>query len=121
MKDSYQDKDWQKAGMDKSFLENSAEHYQIVSFPLITQTLQAVSTMELTKPQATKTKNFYVLGLVLWLFDLPTAACEAFINKKFKTAAKIAQANKLALLAGYNYAETLELTRRDYIARRGQS
>lgn len=79
--DSYQEKDWQKAGVDKSFLDNCAEHYQIISFPLITQTLQAVSALELTKPQASKTKNFYVLGLVLWLFDLPTTACEAFIAK----------------------------------------
>ncbi len=114
--DSYQDKDWQKAGMDKSFLDNSAEHYHIVSFPLITQTLQSVASLpELTKPQATKTKNFYVLGLVLWLFDLPTQACEAFIAKKFKANPLIAEANKLALLAGYNYAMTLELARRDYM------
>ncbi|WP_454784070.1 2-oxoacid:acceptor oxidoreductase subunit alpha [Legionella sp. WA2024007413] len=113
--DSYQEKDWQKAGMDKSFLDNCAEHYQIVSFPLITQTLQAVSSLELTKPQATKTKNFYVLGLVLWLFDLHTTACESFIAKKFKANAVVAKANQLALLAGYNYAMTLELTRRGYM------
>lgn len=113
--DSYQEKDWQKAGLDKSFLDNYSEHYQIISFPLITQTLQAVSALELTKPQAIKAKNFYVLGLVLWLFDLPTAVCEAFIAKKFKTNTVIAQANQLALLAGYNYAMTLELSRRDYM------
>lgn len=113
--DSYQDRDWQKAGLDKSFLDNYAEHYQIVSFPLITQTLQAVASLELTKPQATKTKNFYVLGLVLWLFDLSTKACEAFIAKKFKAHPIVAKANELALLAGYNYAMTLELARRDYM------
>lgn len=113
--DSYQVKDWQKAGIDKSFLDNCSGNYQIISFPLITQTLQAVNSLELTKPQATKAKNFYILGLVLWLFDLPTAVCEAFIAKKFKTNIVIAQANQLALLAGYNYAMTLELSRRDYM------
>ncbi|CAM2991606.1 2-oxoacid:acceptor oxidoreductase subunit alpha [Legionella worsleiensis] len=113
--DSYTDKDWQKAGLDKSFLDNCAEHYQVVSFPLITQTLQAVESLELTKPQATKTKNFYILGLVLWLFDLPTATCQAFINKKFKAKPEVAKANELALLAGYNYALTLELSRREYM------
>lgn len=113
--DSYQDKDWQKAGMDKRFLDNCAEHYHIVSFPLITQTQQAVAALELTKPQATKTKNFYVLGLVLWLFDLPTKAYEAFITKKFKANPVIAKANEAALVAGYNYAMTLELARRDYM------
>lgn len=113
--DSFQEKDWQKAGMDKSFLDNSAEHYHIVSFPLVTHTLEAVSALELTKSQAAKTKNFYVLGLVLWLFDLTTVASETFIAKKFKTNPNIAKANELALLAGYNYAMTLELSRRDYM------
>lgn len=113
--DSYTDKDWQKAGLDKAFLDNCAEHYHVISFPLITQTLQAVESLELTKPQASKTKNFYILGLVLWLFDLPTATCQSFISKKFKTKPDIAKANELALLAGYNYAMTLELSRREYM------
>lgn len=113
--DSYQDKDWQKAGLDRSFLDNCAEQYHVVSFPLITQTLQAVESIQLTKPQATKTKNFYILGLVLWLFDLSTVTCQAFIAKKFKANAAVAKANELALLAGYNYAMTLELSRRDYM------
>lgn len=113
--DSYQDRDWQKAGMDKRFLDDCAEQYQIVSFPLITQTLQAVAGVDLTKPQASKTKNFYILGLVLWLFDLPTKTCEAFIAQKFKTKPAVAIANEQALLAGYNYAMTLELARRDYM------
>ena len=113
--DSYQDKDWQKAGIDRSFLDNCAEHYHVVSFPLITQTLLAVESIQLTKPQATKTKNFYILGLVLWLFDLPTATCQTFIAKKFKANPSVAKANELALLAGYNYAMTLELSRRDYM------
>jgi 2-oxoglutarate ferredoxin oxidoreductase subunit alpha len=113
--DSYQDKDWQRAGMEHSFLDDCAEHYHVVSFPLITQTLQAVESIQLTKPQAAKTKNFYVLGLILWLFDLSTAVCQQFIAKKFKNQPSIAKANGLALLAGYNYAMTLELSRRDYM------
>lgn len=112
--DSFQEKDWRKAGIDRSFLDKVAEHYQIISFPLIAQTLKAVEALDLTKPQATKTKNFYVLGLVLWLFDLSPEACQSFIAKKFKIKPTIAKANELALLAGYNYAMTLELSRRDY-------
>ncbi len=56
--DSYHDKDWQKAGMEKSFLDDCAEQYQIISFPLITHALKAVENLDLTKPQATKTKIF---------------------------------------------------------------
>ena len=112
--DSFTDKDWQRAGLEPAFLSQVADHYQIIDFPLITQTLGAVETLDITKPQAKKTKNFYVLGLVLWLFDLSTEHCLAFIQKKFKTNQVIGKANELALLAGYNYAMTLELTRQEY-------
>jgi 2-oxoglutarate ferredoxin oxidoreductase subunit alpha len=113
--DSFQEKDWQKAGVNPNFLTQQAEHYQLVSFPLITQTLLAVDKLSLTKPQARKTKNFYVLGLVLWLFDLPVETCMTFINKKFHANPLILEANSLSLMAGYNYAETLELSRGDYV------
>lgn len=113
--DSFQDKDWQKAGMERRFLDDCAEHYHIVSFPLISQTLLAVQELDITKPQASKTKNFYVLGLVLWLFDLPTSICQAFIARKFQSKPLIAKANELSLLAGYNYAMTLELSRREFM------
>ncbi|MDI9818554.1 MULTISPECIES: 2-oxoacid:acceptor oxidoreductase subunit alpha [unclassified Legionella] len=113
--DSFLAKDWQKAGLSHEFLDDVAEHYQILSLPLVTQTLQAVETLEITHAQAKKAKNFYVLGLVLWLFDLPTESCIAFINKKFKANPEIARANELTLLAGFNYAMTLELSRREFM------
>ncbi|CEK11167.1 2-oxoacid:acceptor oxidoreductase subunit alpha [Legionella hackeliae] len=113
--DSFQEKDWQKAGLTKDFLDNAAEHYQLVSLPLITQTLQAVAALDMNHAQAKKAKNFYVLGLVLWLFDLPTESCIEFIKKKFKANPQIAKANELTLLAGFNYAMTLELARRQFM------
>lgn len=113
--DSFQAKDWQKAGMTSEFLDNAKEHYQLVSLPLITQTLQAVESLDINHAHAKKTKNFYVLGLVLWLFDLPTASCIEFIKKKFKANPQMAVANELTLLAGYNYAMTLELARRQFM------
>jgi 2-oxoglutarate/2-oxoacid ferredoxin oxidoreductase subunit alpha len=113
--DSMQAKDWEKAGCSPDLLTDAAQQYQVVSFPLITQTLKAVEALDIGHTQAKKAKNFYVLGLVLWLFDLPTDNCIAFINKKFKNKPLIAKANEQTLLAGYNYAMTLELTRRDYM------
>lgn len=113
--DSFQEKDWQKAGLSPDFLTNVAEHYQIISLPLITQTLQAVAKLDISNTQAKKTKNFYVLGLVLWLFDLPTENTLQFIRKKFKQKEAIAKANELTLLAGYNYAMTLELSRQHFM------
>lgn len=113
--DSFTEKDWQKAGMSSDFLTPVSDQYQVVSLPLITQTLEAVAGLDINHAQAKKAKNFYVLGLVLWLFDLPTANCLSFIHRKFKHNAVIAKANELTLMAGYNYAMTLELSRQHFM------
>ena len=113
--DSMQLKDWEKAGCDPSILKDAAEHYDVLSLPLITQTLRAVESLDMNHAHAKKAKNFYVLGLVLWLFDLKKDSSLAFIAKKFKANPVIAKANELSLLAGFNYAMTLELTRRNYM------
>ncbi len=112
---SLQPKDWEKAGVTEQLLIDAAEHYQVVSLPLITNSMKAVEGLDISQSQAKKTKNFYVLGLVLWLFDLPTETCLGFIAKKFKNNQLMAKANALTLLAGYNYAMTLELARRSYM------
>ena len=117
--DSFQDKDWQKAGISKDYLEKAAPNYQVISLPLISLTLKAVESVDINNTQAKKTKNFYILGLVLWLFDLSDESCLAFIRKKFKAHPAIAQANELTLQAGYNYAMTLELSRQHFML--GQS
>lgn len=113
--ESFKEKDWKKAGLDSQFLHDQAEHYQLMALPLISLTSEAVDGSELTKPQVQKSKNFYVLGLVLWLFDLPTDYCRAFIQRKFKAKQAIAKANEQALMAGYNYAMTLELSRKNFM------
>lgn len=113
--DSMQPKDWEKAGCLPDLLKDAAERYQVVSLPLITQTLAAVKGVNINHTQAKKAKNFYILGFVLWLFDLPTENCLAFIAKKFEKKPLVAKANELTLLAGYNYAMTLELSRRHYM------
>lgn len=113
--DSMQAKDWEKAGCSPSLLTDVAQQYDVLSLPLITQTLKAVETLTINHAHAKKAKNFYILGIVLWLFDLPTDNPLHFIHKKFKANITLAKANELALLAGFNYAETLELSRRHYM------
>nr|WP_244599573.1 2-oxoacid:acceptor oxidoreductase subunit alpha [Legionella londiniensis] len=113
--DSLQEKDWEKAGLAPDYLDTIASQYQIISLPLITNTLRAVETLDISHNQAKKTKNFYILGMVLWLFDLPKEHCLQFIKNKFKKQPLLARANELALVAGHNYAATLELSRRHFM------
>lgn len=113
--DSLQDKDWEKANISPAILDEAKAHHQVLSIPLITYTLQALGSLEISRAEAKKSKNFYILGLILWLFDLETEHSIVFIQKKFKRSPITIEANQRALMAGYNYGMTLELSRRPYM------
>lgn len=113
--DSLQQKDWAKAGLAPDYLETIKDRYQIISLPLIANTLKALQSLDISHTHAKKSKNFYVLGTILWLFDLPKAQCLELINHKFKNNPTLLEANQKALLAGYNYALTLELSRSSFM------
>lgn len=92
--------------------------YQLYRVPITSLTLEAVRPLGLGKKQATLCKNMFTLGLVAWMYDRSTDAVLAHIDKlaerkKYKPkmrekSQEEAQANKLALQAGYNYADTVE-------------
>ncbi|MEZ5562147.1 MAG: 2-oxoacid:acceptor oxidoreductase subunit alpha [Gammaproteobacteria bacterium] len=93
--------------------------YQVYRVPITTLTLEAVRPLGLGKKQASLCKNMFMLGLVAWIYDRPVGAVEAQIDsllarRKDQPAMREmhqqqASANKLALRAGYNYADTVEV------------
>ncbi len=76
---------------------------------LTSQTLEALSDSSLSHSEIKKTKNFFVLGIIIWLFELKVDEACAFIAKKFHQKTEFLEANTDALRAGYNLALTLEL------------
>lgn len=105
-------KDLEKVGLTSADLENLNLHYQVLRLPIITNTLNAVADLTITHSEAKKSKNFYVLGIILWLFDLSIDNSLNFIKNKFAKHNLLLEANTLALNAGYNYALTLEIAKR---------
>ena len=56
-----------------------------------------------------RSKNMFVLGLLFWMFDKPLDHTLKFIRDKFSKKPEIADANVLALQAGWNYGENTEI------------
>jgi 2-oxoglutarate ferredoxin oxidoreductase subunit alpha len=50
----------------------------------------------------------FALGLLSWMYGRPVETSETFIREKFSRKPDIAEANVLALRAGWNYGETTE-------------
>ena len=62
----------------------------------------------ITPREAERSKNFFALGLMSWLYHRPTEGTLEFIEQKFGKRPEIAQANATAFKAGYAYGETSE-------------
>ena len=62
----------------------------------------------MTSREAERSKNFFALGLMSWLYGRPTESTLEFIQTKFAKRPEIAEANRRAFNAGYNYGETSE-------------
>lgn len=102
---------FRKAGIEKDPRDDgSLDGFSVHSLPITSLTLEAVKPTGLGKKQAERCKNMLTLGVVCWLYDRDCSVIEALIDARFGSAnAKLAEANKLALQAGYGYADTIRL------------
>jgi 2-oxoglutarate/2-oxoacid ferredoxin oxidoreductase subunit alpha len=72
-------------------------------------TIEALKEVEgITSREAERSKNFFALGLMSWLYHRPLEGTLAFIEAKFAKRPEIAEANARAFRAGWNYGETSE-------------
>ncbi|HRS27988.1 MAG TPA: 2-oxoacid:acceptor oxidoreductase subunit alpha [Phycisphaerae bacterium] len=99
-----------KARYETNPLEtDELDKYRVYKVPITSQTLLAVKETGLNQKAAERCKNFYALGLVYWLFDRPLDVTIRWIDSKFAKVPAVAEANRRALQAGYNYGETAEI------------
>ena len=75
---------------------------------MTTLTLGAVEAIGASKKDGQRAKNMFALGLLSWMYGRELEHSEAFIREKFARKPDIAEANVLALKAGWNYGETTE-------------
>lgn len=110
-----------KAKYDANPLEDDTlSDYRLLSIDITKMTLEAVKETGVGRKDATRAKNLWTLGLVLWLFERDRDDVLAWLEQKFSKAPDILAANRAALNAGHAFGETAELApeiRRYSIAR----
>jgi 2-oxoglutarate ferredoxin oxidoreductase subunit alpha len=85
--------------------------YRVIPVPMTRMNEEAVRHSNLPRKDAARCKNFFALGLSLWLYDRPIQPVLEFLIKKFRKNLPVMEANGASLRAGYNYADTAELFR----------
>jgi 2-oxoglutarate ferredoxin oxidoreductase subunit alpha len=108
--DEFNENNLKKAGYTANPIEDgSLSNFRLFKLPITTQTLKALEGAKLPFKQQERCKNFYALGLMYWLYDRPMDPTLKWIQEKFGAKPEVAEANVLALKAGYNFADTAEL------------
>lgn len=113
----FADKNLEKAGYTQNPLEDgSLADYRVYPVDITTMTLTAIADVGLNQRAASRTKNFFSLGLIYWLFGRPIEHTIKWIEAKFRTKdTLVADANLKALKAGFHYGETAEIFTHHYV------
>ena len=89
--------------------DDSLSGYQVFKVPITSMTTRALEGIKLTPKEVARTKNFFALGLMYWLFNRPLDTTLNWIDQKFAKKPEYVEANKKALKAGYDFGDITEI------------
>jgi 2-oxoglutarate ferredoxin oxidoreductase subunit alpha len=113
--DAFTDRNLAKAEYEENPLENgSLNGYQIVKVPMEQLTKEAVKGTGVTGRSVLRSKNFFALGLLAWMFGRPLDPTLKWIETRFAKDLATKEANTRSLRAGYNFGIATQLFRHSY-------
>jgi 2-oxoglutarate ferredoxin oxidoreductase subunit alpha len=113
--DAFNEKANQKAGYEGDPLPSLRERYQLVEIPFTRLNREAIKDLGLSGRDADRTKNFFALGLMFWLYNRPMDSTLKWLEQQFKGRGPILEANQRVLKAGHAFGETTELFPVSYV------
>ncbi|MCF8462070.1 MAG: 2-oxoacid:acceptor oxidoreductase subunit alpha [Flavobacteriales bacterium] len=88
--------------------DGSLSNYKVYPIEVTKLTKECLKDSGLGIKDIDRTKNMFVLGYVLWMFDRSLDPTLKYISDKFKKKPEIVDANSKVLRAGYNFGDTTE-------------
>ncbi len=108
--DGFGDKNLKLAGYSQSPLaDGSLSKYQLFQVDITKLTNLALADMNLPQKTIDKTKNFFALGMMYWMFNRTLDNTNQWIIEKFGKKPELVEANSRVMKAGWNYAETTDV------------
>ena len=113
--DAFDERSLEKAGYGGNPLtDGSLAAYTVYEVPMTSLTMEVGKEAGVKPREAERSKNFFALGLVSWLYSRPTEPTLAWIAKRFASTPAVLDANTRAFKAGFNFGETAELFQSNY-------
>ena len=109
--DAFSKKNLSFAGYETNPVDDGSldDYFTVIPIEMNKMVTAACDGMELSTKLVLRTKNFFALGVLFYMYDRPLDATEAWLKKKFAGKDAIIKANTASMHAGYNYGDTTEL------------
>ena len=109
--DAFSKKNLNFAGYDSNPIEDGSldDYFNVIAIEMNKMVTLACEEIDLSGKLVLRTKNFFALGVLFYMYDRPLDATESWLKKKFAGKDAIIKANTVAMHAGYNYADTTEI------------
>ncbi len=113
--DSFEERDLAKAGYEANPLtDGSLAAYTVYEVPMTSITQEVCKEAGVKPRDAERSKNFFALGLISWLYTRPIEPTIEWISERFGSKPQVVDANTRAFRAGFDFGETAELFESNY-------
>ena len=117
--DTFDERNLEKAGYAHNPLtDDSLRGYRVVEVPMTSLTKEATAPLGVKPRDADRSKNFFALGLICWVYSRPIDQVLTWIDNRFAGNELVRTANRAAFQAGWNFGETTEVFDHQYEIKR---
>jgi len=95
---------------ENPLIDNSLADYRVSEMNVTKLTRECLVDVTLGVKEKDRCKNMFVLGFVYWMYNRSLEHTIDFLTQKFKNNSYILDANIRTLKAGYNFANTCEIS-----------
>ncbi len=107
---AFNERSLKKADYDfDPLIDNRLDQWRVLAVDITAMTRAAVVDCGVSTREAARSKNFFALGLVLWLTSRHRETTREWMQGKFASSPAVLAANLAALDAGHAWGETAEL------------
>ena len=116
--DAFDERNLEKAEYTSNPLDDgSLATYRLIKVPMTSLTKQVCEPLGVKPRDAERSKNFFALGLVSFMYTRPIQPTIEWIAERFAKNELVAAANRAAFVAGYHFGETTEAVGHRYEVR----
>jgi 2-oxoglutarate ferredoxin oxidoreductase subunit alpha len=108
--EGFNDKNLKLAGYEQNPLrDGSLSKFRVYEVDISKLTALALQDLTISSKLVDRSKNFFALGMMYWMYNRPLETTIDWLKSKFKNKPEIQEANIRVLKAGWNFSETTEI------------